>query len=647
MNVVVALIAFSITMIVLSTLVVAIVEIVHEARGVRKRHMTYFLGAVFDEYIWPNFGERLPDGGTRPVRSVPSATGGTRKPPASWPRRLMRWAAGQISHLDRWDANRFELAGHRIGLPSAWWLVLAPVVLLLFLFDYVLLSVAAILLVAYVVDGSREPDRFDFPETPGEELRGRLERLDRLRELGARDGDALGETERRELAALRGDPSLEDKRLTALHRRLAKRRLFIEEISKISKSIAATENKSEKAFATNITSTEFVAQLARTEFGRTIREAARDRLETVVNEIARRYDSIGKDASQNFRTFSRRWSIAAAFVLAVVANVDAIVVFDTFYRNPEVAERVERQFAGRMEDLERALAAAATEAERTEDPAEARALEARIEQLEGRIDELAREVRTEVTGLAGLGVPIGWARFPYCAVAPTDIDTPDLASENALDGGCEIVAAKQAALLAKLKEENNEDGKKEDKYFSRFDARILAADGKDPAPAGALTFSDYLEALEVSRDEGPLTDLYQRITAHVVAARFWLETRAEAGLSDWIAGVLLGGALIGLGGPFWFDVYRRMSGIASVARSLGLRARPVAEADQAERAPADPEQAHRPRNVLDAFMTAQAAQESLERSRSDDLAYAAEHSEERTERPAARTGLNPDGTAPG
>ena len=636
MNVVVALIAFSITMIVLSTLVVAIVEIIHEARGVRKRHMTYFLGAVFDEYIWPNFGERLPDGSTRPVRTVPSATGDARARPKSWPKKLMRWAAGQISRLDRWDANSFELAGHRVSLPSAWWLVLVPVAVLLFLFDYVLLCVALILLVVYVMDGSREPGRFDFPETPDEELRDRLNRLDRLRELAGRNGDHLDEDERKDLKALRSDASLEDPALLTLHRRLSKRRLFIEEISKISRSIAASENKSETAFATNITSTEFVAQLARTEFGQTIREAARDRLEIVVNEIARRYDAIGKDASENFRTFSRRWSIAAAFALAIAANVDAITVFDTFYRNPEVAERVERQFAGRMEDLERTIAAARADAQRTEDADEARALEERIEQLKARMDELSQDVRTEVTGLAELGVPIGWARFPYCAVAPTDIDSPaDPASASALDSGCEIVAMEQVRLL-------------ERKEFEDLKGKNLAVSGEKMARSGALTFSDYLAAADPSGDGvESLTDLYEKIKAHILAARFWLATRAEAGLSDWVAGVLLGGALIGLGGPFWFDVYRRMSGIASVARSLGMKARPIPrEEEEAARAPADPEQAHWPKNVVDAFVTAQAAQQSLDRSRSDDLAYAAEHSEERAER-AARAELNPDGTAAG
>ena len=67
----------------------------------------------------------------------------------------------------------------------------------------------------------------------------------------------------------------------------------------------------------------------------------------------------------------------------------------------------------------------------------------------------------------------------------------------------------------------------------------------------------------------------------------------------WLLGVLLGGLLIGLGGPFWFDVIRKLTRALNVGRS-------GAEAQQA-RDEADRKRASngvQPTSVLDAFETA-------------------------------------------
>ena len=40
------------------------------------------------------------------------------------------------------------------------------------------------------------------------------------------------------------------------------------------------------------------------------------------------------------------------------------------------------------------------------------------------------------------------------------------------------------------------------------------------------------------------------------------------GFVQWVGSVLLGGLLVGLGGPFWFDTYRRLGSLSNVARAF-------------------------------------------------------------------------------
>lgn len=58
-NFLTALLAFAVTMLILSTTVTAFVQVLHRVRNVRERHLRHFLAVYFDEVIWTRFRERI------------------------------------------------------------------------------------------------------------------------------------------------------------------------------------------------------------------------------------------------------------------------------------------------------------------------------------------------------------------------------------------------------------------------------------------------------------------------------------------------------------------------------------------------------------------------------------------------------------
>lgn len=643
MNIILALLAFAITMIVMSTLVVVIVEVIKEARGMRKRYLTYLLGAVFDEYIWPSFKDKLPkdDAGQQTFRFDSSA---------------------ELRATKSWVVVAANIFNRK---PRLSWLTTLVLAAGFVLYAQVALGLIVVIGAAYLADRAGLLDRIDYPVLPladragAQQLRA-LMRLEQLREIQSDDGlrgpprdqngiwqrigdafqrmvawlqgqsprggDVLvdGNLSRRELAELqrleaRTDLNSEALRMKA--RELRKRRIFIAETAKVAKSVAADPTADRTAFSDLLSATDFAAQLARTEFGAAIQEAAGEKLETVLNEAARRFDAIGKDTRETFRGRMRHWSIGVAFVLALVVNVDALTLLDTYYRNPALAEKVEQAYAGRIDELEARVAAAGAWAEPSTTADE---LKEKLAALKETIDAASKEVKAEVEGLAELGVPVGASRYPYC-------DAPSFA---ALDRRC-LAVAKRHNLIADRKEYKDMD----------FQKARPSTDGSDETPP-SLGFQYYLELAEGKRGAapGPLSV----IAARWEAAMLWYETRKEAGLTGWLFGVLLGGALIGLGGPFWFDFYRRIASVASIARSFGLQARPIPRKDRdPEDAEQDPETAHQPKNVVDAFETAIEAREAIAASRDDHLIHAAETSSESPPRSRPRPELTPDGDIAG
>lgn len=624
-------------MIVLSTLVAAIVEVLNEVRKFRERHLAYMVGAVFDEYIWPKFKDALP---VREEAIVEAARDpGTRISDGALAGKLpfaaMQPGPGKTSA--RWGLLVLILFVGAVLYFTGWTIVLAFYAIAIFFFW----------------DKWKEKERFDYPGLPLEDPAQavKLLTLDRLTAKATKSGGEAGlnEADQKTLNELLGDAALK-----STYDRLLKRRRFIEEIVKVSKSVATNPTSAQTASAKRISATDFMAQLARSEFGAAIEKAAADELKTVLTEVARRFDAIGKDTLETFRERSRRWSVGVAFVLAFAVNVDAITIMDTFYRNPDLATKVEEAYADRLAEFGARIDAQVPTNQgdpKTPEDAEKDA-KREFEALKKRIAETNKIIKEEVSGLAALGVPIGWERYPYCSVDST----------KKLDAACrEVVGILEQRIDKTIVDTlcrvaNVPEGQK----ISEADKekrRKVAADRLDEVRKllrqasvkqsesnntySGPTFTAYKKAYLACLGSD---DLVHSVKATWLAAELWVSTRRDPGLMAWIAGVLLGGALIGLGGPFWFDVYRRLSSVASIARSLGATAKPIPKTEtQPAAATADPQTGHQPTSIGDAFVKVREADKALEKARAADRVLAAERSSEREPETRAHPELMPNG----
>jgi hypothetical protein len=109
---------------------------------------------------------------------------------------------------------------------------------------------------------------------------------------------------------------------------------------------------------TTLTPNEFMERLGSIDIGATIKEvndavtatavqaakdagaAAADSADAVLKDIAQKFEAFGKEAGAYFEGRARLLSVGVAVVLAFAIHVDAIEMFNTFLRNPAVRGKV-------------------------------------------------------------------------------------------------------------------------------------------------------------------------------------------------------------------------------------------------------------------------------------------------------------------
>lgn len=229
----------------------------------------------------------------------------------------------------------------------------------------------------------------------------------------------------------------------------------------------------------NVLSTrEFLRRLGESEVGRKLKEEmtrkteeAKKKLEDTVDRLMTRYEEFGAAASALFKRRAQVMSFIAGVVLAFIANVDGVLIFDTFIQDPELRSQVLANKATVMAQWEQVDQGYRGLLEADELPEAGANVEAIRRNYESFRDELA--------SLEASGVPIGYRFFPQ------------------LD--------------------------------------------PDASPLGQTAF--------------------------------W----------TWLLKVLLTGCMIGLGGPFWFDVVKKLSRMATTLRGGKGEGgdRPAAEAGRA------------------------------------------------------------------
>lgn len=162
----------------------------------------------------------------------------------------------------------------------------------------------------------------------------------------------------------------------------------------------------------------FMERLGSSQYGARlvmqVSDAAEDGLELLLKDLVQKFDAFGNEASEYFESRARLLSVLVGLVLAVVLNVNAITLFETFMKRPDVTQKVianssqvtdaYRSLQQRVEALDTAVTAAAQNDAAAADAATRR----QIEQTRAQVRLAAEQADTAVKNLQAVGVPIGW-----------------------------------------------------------------------------------------------------------------------------------------------------------------------------------------------------------------------------------------------
>jgi hypothetical protein len=237
--------------------------------------------------------------------------------------------------------------------------------------------------------------------------------------------------------------------------------------------------------------------------------AAADPTDAVLKNVAQKFDAFGNEAGQYFEGRARLLSVAVAIGLAFLAHVDAVDLFGTYLRDPNARAKVIEQSQAMTAQYE--ASQKAIEAVKKLDPT---ATPPSSDDVKKQVEALQKDALAAITNgnatvkqYADLGLPLGW-------------------------NDARIEAADMSLWLWTCK-----------------DAKTLKGQG--------------LETLrgQCSPDEKDYAGLKGRQFMDV-----WVQVPKAPNVWFYL---FLGGLLIGLGSPFWYDA---VTGLTSLRNAAGGKA---------------------------------------------------------------------------
>lgn len=268
---------------------------------------------------------------------------------------------------------------------------------------------------------------------------------------------------------------------------------------------------------------QFVEQLAQTEFGRELANADRPTIERKIALLSYQFDRMGEAQTAVFRMRAKLISSLAAFIFVVLANINAVEIYRHLASNEEaMAETLQflnvrptgadddEAITERIADLQQTL----NRLEALPEQPSAAAAEQNAELIASLRTEATglrqslAQVDTQLVALTNSGLPMGHNYFPYCG------------DSNLLSGASSL-----------------------------FGMGTSAAGGANVAPA--------------SVDPKCAAQADKR-----VAERIFLSSEGYV----WLFSMIASAGLLGLGAPFWFNVFTtaaQMTGRASVSKKSG------------------------------------------------------------------------------
>jgi hypothetical protein len=258
----------------------------------------------------------------------------------------------------------------------------------------------------------------------------------------------------------------------------------------------------------SMTMMEFADRLADTAVGKAIARGGSEYVDNAINDLAQKFERFGAASSQRFQDHARFWCVLTSILLAFVANVDAVRVFQELLNDGELTSGIIAQYGAAVEDG----------AQRPQDLKESLELMTELRDqkviddsdLKAFQDNIAT-AQLKVTELRDTGLPITVEAWPFCTGVLGDTGRSKRADLN--------LATAPTAAPAK------------------------PADRK----CAAIT--------QVTSTKG-VAEIAGRIFSGAGAI--------------WFVSVVLAGVLIGLGAPFWFDLARGLTRSAQIMRAAGI-----------------------------------------------------------------------------
>jgi len=344
-------------------------------------------------------------------------------------------------------------------------------------------------------------------------------------------------------------------------------------------------------------------------------KGAADTLDTVLTDIAQKFDGFGKDASTYFEGRARFMSVIVAIVLAFAVHVDAFDLFRTYFRDPnarakviEQAQTITAQYdaaqkniesLGRLEKaksqeaaekreeaqkqggtpapVDPAAAAAAKEEEGTKRAEEASNAAKSAADIKAQVEKLRKDTldaidktNETVKSFAGLGAPLGWTKERW-----------DNAGMLELVWTCSKVKGAISPTW----------------YTLGRECEIV----ETPDASGAVSPAQ-VEKSQPQVGQGQKKPAGKPKLERGVHYGVWFGFPSDLSV---ILYLLFGGLLIGLGSPFWYDAVTGLTNIRSTASGAGSSA-PAKPAPAASPQAADTDKAQ-PVTPAGAFKVSNAA----------------------------------------
>jgi hypothetical protein len=301
-----------------------------------------------------------------------------------------------------------------------------------------------------------------------------------------------------------------------------------------------------------LTVRQLIEQLARTPAGEAFLKLPDSQLKPHLEALAYEFDRFSEGARDFFTRRTRNTGVTIALILAFVLNVDALRLYrvlatdaDTRDRVIEVMDDVQAANARLEQAVAEREAREGRGAASTPDASQAPTAAAPRELTPAEAEELLRENEQRVDELlsllANMSIPIGVTQYPYCSrYSPLLGHVAE--GEAVFDGRCKRVRRYEAAL-----------------------------DDPNAAPIDPDEGPSVDEVAGVRDRIAGLTPLVSMIGGEPTAR--WIVLRGHPDSLLWLFSVLIAGGMIGLGAPFWFNVYRRLGLLIPIVGATGALTR--------------------------------------------------------------------------